>query len=114
MTKRQWGHYEVIAEGDGYSVKRLFIQPGKSLSMQRHFKRAEYWTLVSGECHIENEYKTSTELKKYKAYTIPVKAWHRPFNPGKDVAEIIEIWEGNSNENDIERSQNPVSILHGV
>ena len=36
------------------------------------------------------------------------------FNPGKDVAEIIEIWEGNSNENDIERSQNPVSILHGV
>ena len=109
MVERQWGHYEVIAEGKGYSVKRLFIQPGKSLSMQRHFKRAEYWTLVSGECHIENEYKTITELIKFKAYQIPVRGWHRPFNPGKTVAEIIEIWEGNSNETDIERSEKPVS-----
>ena len=77
MTKRQWGHYEVIAEGDGYSVKRLFIQPGKSLSMQRHFKRAEYWTLVSGECHIENEYKTITEdpnMDPHKQNQILVKA----------------------------------------
>tara|TARA_B100000214_G_scaffold282143_1_gene211795 strand:- start:835 stop:1179 length:345 start_codon:yes stop_codon:yes gene_type:complete len=114
MIKRQWGHYKILAEGDNYSVKLLVIHPGKSLSMQRHFRRAEYWTLVKGECSIENEYKSITELKKYKAYTIPVKAWHRPFNPGKDVAEIIEIWEGNSNEDDIERSQNPVSILHGV
>ena len=109
MVERQWGHYEVIAEGEGYSVERLFIQPGKSLSMQRHFKRAEYWTLVSGECHIENEYKTITELIKFKAYQIPVRGWHRPFNPGKTVAEIIEIWEGNSNETDIERSEKPVS-----
>ena len=79
---------------------------------ERAFKFQFYLTL--SPLSFENEYKTITELKKYKAYTIPVKAWHRPFNPGKDVAEIIEIWEGNSNENDIERSQNPVSILHGV
>jgi len=48
-------------------------------------------------------------LIKFKAYQIPVRGWHRPFNPGKTVAEIIEIWEGNSNETDIERSEKPVS-----
>lgn len=72
--------------------------------MQKHYKRAEYWTLVKGECYVENEYGVSTKLIPFKVYHIPVQAWHKAYNNGYEEAEVIEIWEGESDENDIERS----------
>ena len=100
---RDWGYWEVLNEGQKYKVKKLVIQPGKSLSMQRHFKRAETWVLVSGVCHVENEYGVSNELIPFKPFHIPVRSWHRAYNKDNTPAEVIEIWDGESDENDIER-----------
>ena len=33
---RPWGHYEGIDQGDGYQVKRLVVDAGKRISLQRH------------------------------------------------------------------------------
>src|SRR5690606_18306209 len=31
-----WGHFEAIGGGDGYQVKRIVVEPGARLSLQKH------------------------------------------------------------------------------
>ena len=45
---RPWGGFQTIEEGRGYKVKRLLVQPGQRLSLQRHRHRAEHWVVVTG------------------------------------------------------------------
>lgn len=45
---RPWGTFTTIDEGNGYKVKKLFVQAGKRLSLQTHQHRDEYWVVVSG------------------------------------------------------------------
>lgn len=52
--ERRWGWYRVldyIKLKEGYEVltKRLGVSAGKNLSYQKHFKRSEVWTIISGE-----------------------------------------------------------------
>ena len=47
--ERPWGMYEVVAEGDGYKVKRIEVDPGQRLSLQMHQSRSEHWVIVTGE-----------------------------------------------------------------
>ena len=52
--ERRWGTYKVIdnftsADNTHSITKHLYIAAGKSISYQRHFHRAEVWTLVEGK-----------------------------------------------------------------
>ena len=49
---RPWGKFEILLDSMECKVKRLFIDPFKSLSYQYHLKRSEHWTIVSGEATI--------------------------------------------------------------
>ena len=44
--ERPWGHYTVLADEANHKVKRIVVQPGKRLSLQRHQQRAEHWYVV--------------------------------------------------------------------
>ena len=46
---RPWGWYETLTEGEGYLVKRLWLEPGQRLSLQRHQHRLEHWYIAAGE-----------------------------------------------------------------
>ena len=39
---RPWGGYSSVLNGDRFQVKRLFVKPGKKLSLQKHHHRAEH------------------------------------------------------------------------
>ena len=52
MVIREWGHYIVLHEGDGFTVKELVINPHSKLSMQRHRHRSETWNIVKGKAYI--------------------------------------------------------------
>ena len=55
-VKRPWGYYRVVHTIDKtVKVKELVIEPGKSLSMQRHFKRSEMWYVVKGKCMVNED-----------------------------------------------------------
>ena len=45
---RPWGSYESLASGEGYQVKHIIVNPGESLSLQLHHRRAEHWTVIKG------------------------------------------------------------------
>src|SRR5215468_9768362 len=48
FESRPWGGFENIIEGGGYKVKRLTVDPGHRISLQRHRRRAEHWVVVEG------------------------------------------------------------------
>jgi cytidyltransferase-like protein len=108
-TERQWGYYRVLHTVPGMKVKELTVDPGKSLSMQRHQHRSEYWMVSEGECVVNsmmpNGYALpSKHLTKHQEFKIPVTDWHQLTNPFDVPCKIVEIQYGeNCIEEDIER-----------
>jgi cytidyltransferase-like protein len=103
-TERTWGYYRVLHEVPGTKVKELTVNPGCTLSMQRHSSRAEYWQVSEGRCVVEGEGKRQTSLDTHDSYHIPTNEWHRLYNPFDQPCRIVEIQYGpNCVEEDIER-----------
>ena len=46
LCHRPWGHYETLALGGRFQVKRIMVKPGGRLSLQSHMHRAEHWVVV--------------------------------------------------------------------
>lgn len=108
-TNKPWGYYTVLEEvNSNVKVKKLHVLPGKSLSLQRHFKRSEYWFVASGRAFLETEDSAGNlivqEYELHEHIHIPVTKWHRLFNTGDIPVEIVEIQYGpECQEEDIER-----------
>ncbi len=100
---RPWGHYETMDLSDRFQVKKLTIKPGAKLSLQKHFHRAEHWTIVSGSALITNGDKEMFLNEDQSTY-IPLGVMHRIKNPGRIPLEIIEVQSGSYlGEDDIVR-----------
>ncbi len=100
---RPWGDYETIDAADRYQVKRITVKPGAKLSLQKHYHRAEHWTVVSGSALVTCGEKI-TLLKEDESVYIPVGILHRLENPGKIPLELIEVQSGSYlGEDDIVR-----------
>lgn len=100
---RPWGSFTVLEDEDDCKVKRLIVKPGQILSLQKHQRRTEHWTVVNGEALVRVGDET-TLLKANQSTYIPVNTLHRLENPtDKDIA-LIEVQCGDYfGEDDIER-----------
>jgi mannose-1-phosphate guanylyltransferase/mannose-6-phosphate isomerase len=90
---RPWGHYETVAGGDRYQVKRITIDPGQKLSLQMHHHRAEHWIVVRGTARVVRDDEVRLLSENQSTY-IPLGARHRLENPGKIPLELIEVQSG--------------------
>jgi mannose-1-phosphate guanylyltransferase len=100
---RPWGGYTSILNGDRFQVKRLFVHPGKKLSLQKHHHRAEHWICVKGAAEVTID-DTVTVLHENQSIYIPQGSVHRLGNPGKILLEMIEVQTGSYlGEDDIVR-----------
>jgi len=99
---RPWGWYENLYEGEGYKVKRLFVNTRQSISLQKHFKRSEQWVVVKGDGIIQlGDFIQPAKL--YDVFHIKVGEVHR-LTGGDSGILIMEIQFGNECiEEDIER-----------
>ena len=104
-TIRSWGYYRVLHDVSGAKVKEITIDPGKSLSMQRHEHRTEYWLVTEGRCAIyKGQGRSEEELCRHDAIEVPAGAWHRLSNPYQEPCRIVELQYGaRCTEDDIER-----------
>ena len=108
-TLRQWGYYRVLHEVPGMKVKELTVEPGGTLSMQRHQNRAEYWIVSEGECIVHSTmpngyHLPSKHLKYHEEFKVHVGEWHQLCNPFEAPCRIVEIQYGDQCiEEDIER-----------
>ena len=49
---RPWGWYQRLDVGSRFRVKRIIVKPGRRLSLQKHFHRAEHWVVVRGAAEV--------------------------------------------------------------
>jgi mannose-1-phosphate guanylyltransferase/mannose-6-phosphate isomerase len=102
---RPWGWYDSIDEADRFKVKRIMVNPGASLSLQKHHHRAEHWIVVRGTAEVTCGEKVLVLGENESTY-IPLGEVHRLANPGKIPLEIIEVQSGSYlGEDDIVRLQ---------
>lgn len=109
-TERPWGYYRVLHEPNAkVKVKELTVNPGKSLSMQRHFDRNEFWFVSEGLAKVYTVNRSSdTELLgeygPHQTLFIGTNEWHQLANETNHPLRVIEIQYGKSCvEEDIER-----------
>ena len=100
---RPWGGYSSLVMGDRFQVKRLFVKPGKRLSLQKHHHRSEHWVVVRGTAEVTVDGNVSMLSENQSVY-LPLGCTHRLANPGKILLELIEVQTGSYlGEDDIVR-----------
>ena len=103
IVNKPWGSFEIIDEGEKYTLKKIIVHPGGKLSLQSHEHRSEHWLIASGVAEIiigEKIY----NLKENDNIFIPRGSKHRLANLGSDNLIVIEMWFGDKlDENDIKR-----------
>lgn len=91
---KPWGYYDSIDTGYNFQVKRILVNPGAKLSLQKHLHRAEHWVVVSGVAKITCGNKIYN-LEKNQSTYIPKGEIHRLENIENYPLEIIEVQTGN-------------------
>jgi len=100
---RPWSSYESLVVAEGFQVKRIIVQPGQTLSLQKHFHRAEHWVVVRGTAEVTRGEETFSLTADQSTY-IPLETVHRLANPGQTALELIEVQSGSYlGEDDIVR-----------
>jgi cytidyltransferase-like protein len=109
-TERPWGYYRVLHEPNRkVKLKELTVNPGKTLSMQRHEDRGELWFVSEGEATLYTiNRKSDAELHgrytQNQMIVINRREWHQLANEGTEPLKVIEIQYGDRcEEDDIER-----------
>ena len=90
---RPWGYYDSIDRGEGFQVKRILVNPGQKLSLQKHNHRSEHWVVVKGKAQVTCGEKTFQLIENQSTYVSLGKV-HRLENIEDTPLEIIEIQTG--------------------
>ena len=102
---RPWGSYDSIDSGDRFQVKRITVNPGAKLSLQKHYHRAEHWVVVNGTAIVTRD-DEEILLRENESIFVPLGCMHRLENPGKVPLNLIEVQSGAYlGEDDIVRVQ---------
>ena len=103
QVHRPWGSYEGLIRAERFQVKRIVVNPGCQLSLQRHHHRAEHWVVVRGTARVtrgEDVFLLGEDQSTY----IPLGEIHRLDNPGHIPLELVEVQSGSYlGEDDITR-----------
>lgn len=109
-TERPWGYYRVLHEPNkNVKLKELTVNPGKTLSMQRHEDRGELWFVSEGEATLYTiNRKSDAELHgrytQNQMIVINRREWHQLANESDTPLKVIEIQYGDRcDETDIQR-----------
>ncbi len=100
---RPWGSYERMDSGDRFQTKRIVVNPGASLSLQKHKHRSEHWIVVNGTAEVTVGDQVRL-LQENESTYIPAGTVHRLANPGSKPLHLIEVQCGSYlGEDDIVR-----------
>lgn len=90
-----WGIKETLNRSEGYMVRKVTIFPGRSLSMHKHEKRNEHWSIVRGTATITMNGETK-EYNSNDSIFVPVGTFHKISNETAKDLVVIEVCVGTS------------------
>ncbi len=100
---RPWGSFLSIEENNNWQIKKIEVNPGAALSLQKHHHRSEHWIVVKGKAKVQINDKVKLLFNNESIY-IPLGTKHRLSNPGDKPLIIIEVQSGDYlGEDDIVR-----------
>jgi len=100
---KPWGNYEVLRVEDGFQVKRIEVNPGHRLSLQKHARRAEKWTITRGN-GVVTLGDQQILVTPGSVIEVPMESKHRIENTGNQPLIFVEVQLGDYlGEDDIER-----------
>lgn len=110
---RPWGHYENLVEDADHKMKRIVVEPGKRLSLQKHARRAERWVVIRGEGVVTLDGEDIV-MKAGDTVFIPKGAAHRMTNSGGEPLVFGEVQLGDYfGEDDIIRLEDDFGRTEG-
>ena len=113
LAHRPWGTYEVLLDHDQYKIKRIIVNPGKRLSLQKHYHRNEHWIVVSGTATVTVG-KEIKLIRPNESTYIKMGEVHRLENQGKIPVVLIEAQVGEyTGEDDIVRIEDDFDRAKG-
>jgi mannose-1-phosphate guanylyltransferase/mannose-6-phosphate isomerase len=85
---RPWGFYKSLLTTEFSQTKIISLAPGQEISLQKHFHREEYWTVIhgSGIFRLDDE---RFLVEKGFSVRIPVEAVHWIKNTQTEGALIL-------------------------
>jgi len=101
---RFWGSFKTLyTDGHKIKVKELTLEPGKSISLQKHQQRNEFWVIVSGIAKVQID-DAELVLNAQDYVHITPNTLHKLTNIGNDNLKVLEVQHGiKCDESDIER-----------
>jgi len=93
QVHRPWGFYQSVHAGERFQVKRITVNPGEKLSLQRHYHRAEHWVVVNGTALVTRDGEEIL-LRETESVFLPLGCVHRLENPGRVPLNLIEVQSG--------------------
>jgi mannose-1-phosphate guanylyltransferase/mannose-1-phosphate guanylyltransferase/mannose-6-phosphate isomerase len=93
QVHRPWGFYQSVHNGERFQVKRITVNPGAKLSLQKHFHRAEHWVVVNGTALVTRD-NEQILLRENESIFLPLGCIHRLENPGRLPLNLIEVQSG--------------------
>lgn len=113
LVHRPWGTYEVLYSHENYKIKRIVVNPGERLSLQKHLHRNEHWIVVKGEATVQVGKKISI-VKENESTYIKQNEIHRLTNKTEDEIVLIEAQVGSyTGEDDIIRLEDDYRRVDG-
>lgn len=101
---RPWGRWVVLDIAPCLVVKKLIVEPGKRISLQKHKRRSERWISMDGVAMVQYGDKEALPLHPGEGVLIPRGCPHRLSNEGSLPISVLEIQYGEQlSEDDIER-----------
>lgn len=100
--ERPWGRFDQFATNEQVTVKIITVEPGQRLSLQRHHRRSELWTILDGPVDVEISGMAKSLNEGERAW-IPILAMHRMGNSSSNTVRVLEVAFGFFDEDDIER-----------
>jgi mannose-6-phosphate isomerase-like protein (cupin superfamily) len=80
-------------------IRHLTLPPGASISLERHFNRAEHWIVVQGTAQVTRDGE-SILVAENESVCIPPGTAHRLDNPGCRTLSLVEVRTGRYLEDD--------------
>ena len=100
---RPWGRWVVLDVTPRLVVKKLVVEPGCRISLQKHSFRSERWIVMQGEAHVQLGDEQLT-MQMGDGVLIPKNTLHRLSNESDQEVLLLEIQFGDLlSEDDIER-----------
>ena len=102
---REWGSREELARGEGYQIRKVIVQPGRTIYEHSHSERSENWSIIQGIALITINGEQQT-YKSSENVGVSSGEKHQISNPGDKPLIFIETITGeNINDADMTSGQ---------